>query len=43
MPFLFFGAIALFSILGLAAQLWGADSRPSFIDPRSRAVEDKIA
>ncbi len=27
----FFGAVVL---LGLAAQLWGADSRPSFQDPR---------
>jgi len=27
----FFAAIV---VLGLAAQLWGADSRPSFQDPR---------
>lgn len=26
-----FAALAL---LGLAAQLWGVDSRPSFVDPR---------
>ena len=26
--------IAAFALLGIAAQRWGADSRPSFIDPR---------
>ena len=27
-------AIAAFALLGIAAQRWGVDSRPSFNDPR---------
>jgi len=34
-----FGGIAL---LGLAAQAWGADSRPEFVDPRLRGASTGI-
>lgn len=34
MDFLIIAIFAALAFLGMAAQLWGVDSRQSFIDPR---------
>lgn len=34
MDFMIVALLAVVVLLGLAAQLWGVDSRSSFIDPR---------